>query len=57
MYVGWGLQLGAALIVVCLAIVTLLPLSTAPAVAGCRVVGCSAVSGLPLYSCAVSGVL
>ena len=41
---GWGLQPGAALVVVCLAVVTLPPRSTAPTVAGCRLVGCSVVS-------------
>ena len=40
-YVGGGLQHGAALVVVCLAVVTLPPRSTAPAVAGCRLVGFS----------------
>jgi hypothetical protein len=43
-YVGGGLQPGAALVVVRLAVVTLPPRSTAPAVAGCRLVGCSVVS-------------
>jgi hypothetical protein len=43
-------------IVVCLAVVTLQPRSTAPAVAGCRLVGYSVVSGLPLRSRAVAGV-
>ena len=38
---GGGLQPGAALVVVRLAVVTLPPRSTAPAVAGCRLVGCS----------------
>ncbi len=33
-----------------------LPRSTAPTVAGCRLVGCSVVSGLPLRSRAVAGV-
>jgi hypothetical protein len=37
-YVGGGLQPGAALVVVRLAVVTLPPRSTAPAVAGCRFV-------------------
>ena len=55
-YVGGGLQLGAALVVVCLAVVTLPPRSTAPAVAGCRLVGCSVVSGRSLRSRAVAGV-
>ena len=55
-YVGGGLQPGAALVVVCLAVVTLPPRSTAPTVAGCRLVGCSVVSGLPLRSRAVAGV-
>ena len=54
-YVGGGLQPGAALVVVCLAVVTPPPRSTAPA-AGCRLVGCSVVSRLPLRSCAVAGV-
>jgi len=54
-YVGGGLQLGAALVVVCLAVVTLPPRSTAPAVAGCRLVGCSVVSGRSLRSRAVAG--
>jgi hypothetical protein len=49
-------QPGTALVVVCLAIVTLPPLSTAPTVAGCRLVGCSVVSGLSLRSRAVAGV-
>jgi hypothetical protein len=44
-YVGGGLQPGAALVVVCLAVVTLPPRSAAPMVAGCRLVGCSVVSG------------
>jgi hypothetical protein len=43
-YVGGGLQPGTALVVVCLAVVTLPPSSTAPTVAGCRLVGCSVVS-------------
>jgi hypothetical protein len=50
------LQPGAALDVVCLAVVTLQPRSTSPAVAGCRLVGCSVVSGLPLHSRSVAGV-
>jgi hypothetical protein len=54
--VGEGLQPGAALVVVCLAVVTLPPRSTAPTVAGCRLVGCSVVSGLPLRSRVVAGV-
>ena len=49
------LQPGAALVVVCLVVVTLPPRSTAPAVAGCRLVSCSVVSGLPLRSRAVAG--
>ncbi len=54
---GRGLQPGAALVVVCLAVVTLPPRSTAPAVAGgCRLVGCSVVSRRPLRSRAVAGV-
>ena len=32
------------------------PRSTAPAVAGCRLVGCSVVSGRTLHSRAVAGV-
>jgi hypothetical protein len=56
-YVGWGVQPGAALVVVCLAIVTLQPCSTAPAVAGCRLVGCSTVSGQTLLSLAMTRVL
>ena len=55
-YVGGCLQPGTALVVVCLAVVTLLPRSTAPTVAGCRLVGCSVVSGRPLRSRAVAGV-
>ena len=55
-YVGGGLQPGAALVVVCLAVVTLQPRSTAPTVAGCRLVGCSVVSGRPLRSRAVEEV-
>ena len=55
-YVGGGLQPGAALVVVRLAVVTLPPRSTAPAVAGCRLVGCSVVSGRPMRSRAVAGV-
>jgi hypothetical protein len=43
-YVGGGLQPGAALVVVCLAVATLPLRSTAPTVAGCRLVGCSVVS-------------
>jgi hypothetical protein len=42
--------------VVRLAVVTLSPHSTAPAVAGCRLVGCRAVIGRPLRSRAVTGV-
>jgi hypothetical protein len=38
-------------------IVTLQPSSTSPTVAGCRLVGCSVVSGLPLHSGTVAGVL
>jgi hypothetical protein len=56
-YVGGGLQPGAALVVVCLAVVTLQPSSTTQTVAGCSLVGCSVVSGRPLRSRAVSGVL
>jgi hypothetical protein len=54
--VGGGLQPGAALVVICLAVVTLPPRSTAPTVAGCRLVGCSVVSGRPLRSRDVVGV-
>jgi hypothetical protein len=53
-YVGGGLQPGAALVVVRLAVVTLPPRSTAPAVVGCRLVGCSVVSRRPLRSRAES---
>jgi hypothetical protein len=53
---GLGLQPGAALVVVRLAVVTLKTRSTAPAVAGCFLVGCSVVRGLPLRSRAVVGV-
>jgi hypothetical protein len=56
-YVGGGLQPWAALVVVCLTVVTLPPRSTTPTVAGCRLVGCSVVSGRPLRSRAVAGVL
>ena len=55
-YVGGGLQPGTALVVICLAIVTLPPRSTAPTVAGCRLVGCSVVSGRPLRSRGVEEV-
>ena len=55
-YVGGGLQPGAALVVVRLAVVTLSPRSTAPVVAGCRLVDCSVVSGRSLRSRAVAGV-
>jgi hypothetical protein len=55
-YVGGCLQPGTALVVVCLAVVTLPPRSTAPTVAGCRLFGCSVVSGRPLRSRAVAGV-
>jgi hypothetical protein len=54
---GRGLQPGAALVVVCLTVVTLPPSSAGPTVVGCRLVGCSVVSGLPLRSRAVTGVL
>jgi hypothetical protein len=54
--VGGGLQPGAALVVVCLVVVTLPTSSTSPTVAGCRLVGCSVVSGRPLHSRAVAGV-
>jgi hypothetical protein len=52
-YVCGGLQPGAALVGVRLAVVTLPPRSTAPAVAGCRLVACKVVSGRPLRSRAV----
>ena len=55
-YVGGGLQPGVALVSVRLAVVTLQPRSTAPVVAGCRLVGCRVVSGRPLSSGAVAGV-
>jgi len=55
-YADGGLQPGTALVLVCLAVVTLPPQSTAPTVAGCCLVGCSVVSGLPLRSRAVTGV-
>ena len=54
--VGGGLQPGAALVMVLLAVVTLPPRSTAPAVAGCRLVGCSVISRQPLHSHSVTGV-
>ena len=38
-YVVGGLQPGASLVVIRLAVVTFPPRSTAPAVAGCRLVG------------------
>ena len=38
-----GLKPGAALVVICLALVTLQPLSTVPTVTGCHLVGCSGV--------------
>ncbi len=53
MYVVWWLQPGAALVVICLAVVTLQPRS----VAGCCLVSCSVVSRLPRHSRDVSGVL
>ena len=56
MYVVGGLQPGAALVIVRLAVMTLLPSSTTPAVTGCRLVGCSVVSRLPLRSYAVAGM-
>ncbi len=55
-YVGGCLRPGTALVVVCLAVVTLPPSSTTSTVAGCRLVGCSVVIGRPLCSCAVEGV-
>jgi hypothetical protein len=56
-YVGGWLQSGAALVVICLAVVTLPPRSTAQTVAGCHLVGCSVISRLPLRSRAVAGVM
>jgi hypothetical protein len=53
---GEELQPGAAHVIVRLAVVTLPPRSTAPAVAGCRLVGCGVVSGRPLRSRAVAGI-
>ena len=41
---GGGLQSRAALVVIYLADVTLQPRSNSPAVAGCRLVGCSVIS-------------
>ena len=55
-FVGGWLQSGSALVVICLDVVTLPPSSTTPTVAGCRLVGCSVVSGRPLSSRAVTGV-
>jgi len=55
-YVVGCLQPGTALVVICLAVVTLPVRSTAPTVAGCRLVGCSVVSRLPLCSLSVAGV-
>jgi hypothetical protein len=49
-------HLGAVDVVVRLAVVTLPPCSTTPAVAGCRLVDCSVVSGRPLRSRAVAKV-
>ena len=54
--VGGCLQPGTAHVVVCLAVVTLPPRSTAPTVAGCCLVGCSVSSGRPLRSRAVAEV-
>jgi hypothetical protein len=54
-YVGGGLQTGAALVVVYLPVMTLPPCSTAPAVLTVVWLA-SVVSGLPLCSRAVSGV-
>jgi hypothetical protein len=54
--VGGGLQPGAALVLVCLAVMTLPPRSTTLTVTGCRLVDCSVISGQPLRSCAMSGV-
>ena len=51
-----GLQPGAALVVVCLTVLTLQTTSTEPKVVGCHLVGCSVVTGLPLRSRAVAGV-
>ena len=56
MLVGGCLQPGAVLVLVCLTVVTLQTSSTTPTVAGCRLVGCSVVSRLPLCSHAVVGV-
>ncbi len=56
-YVVGGMHPGAALVVVRLAVIALQPHSTVPAVAVCRLVGCNVVSGLPLRSCAVAGVV
>ena len=50
------LQPVAALVVIYLAVMTLQTQSTAPTVAGCCLVGCSVVSGLPLRSRVVTGV-
>jgi hypothetical protein len=49
-YVGGGLQPGAVLVVICLVVVTLPPSSTAPTVAGCRL-----VYGFLLYSTTAFG--
>jgi hypothetical protein len=56
MYVGGGLQPGDELVVVCLAVMILPSRSTTATVAGCRLVGCSVISRLPLCSRAVAGV-
>ena len=56
-YVDGCLQPGTALVIVCLAVMTLPPSFTAPTVAGFRLVGCGVVSGLPLRSRAVARVL
>ena len=45
-----GLQLGAALVVLRLAVVTLPPSSTVPAVAGCRLDDSSVIRGWPLMA-------
>ena len=51
-----GLQPGAALVVVQLAVMILPTSSSTPAVAGCCLVGCSVVNGLTLCSHDVYGV-
>ena len=61
-HVGGGLRPGAALVVVCLAVVPLQPRSTAPTMTGCCLVGgceggCPVEGGRPLRSRAVAGVV